>query len=339
MAESVSEIVTSNGRIAHWAGEHELAERINGPMIRLWNEMVQDANPLYHDRDLARTRGYPDIVAPPAMLLAWTFEPTWRPDGGAARTHERDLPPVPGYPHGAVLSITQTYNRLLSIGESPFVRYYRGGPTEEVETPRGVGAVTWQVMQLCDPDGHELVRQESEVLRFARVTPTAPRARPRPFDGPRSDTRTLHQPGAQASTEPGSRIPPLEFPVPLRHFVLAVAATRDFYQVHHDDAYARALGATGMYIGTHFMQGLIGRFVTDWSGPDGRMRSMKLTPFERNHPGDVIRVDGWVTGRSDHGERCVVDLAVSCSNDRGLTHEAEASVVISTDQSGRPCRA
>jgi hypothetical protein len=132
--------------------------------------------------------------------------------------------------------------------------------------------------------------------------------------------------------EPGTRIPPLEFPVPLKQFVLAVAATRDFYEVHHDDTYAQTLGASGMYIGTHFMQGLIGRFVTDWSGPDGRMRSLRLTPFERNHPGDVIRVDGLVTGRSDEGEGFVVDLAISCSNDRGLTHEAEASVVISSDQ-------
>jgi N-terminal half of MaoC dehydratase len=184
MPDRVSEIVTSKGHTAQWAGEHQLAEPVNGPMIRLWNEMVRDANPLYHDRDFARTRGHPDIVAPPAMLLAWTFEPTWRPNHGAGGTHQRDLPPVPGYPHGAVLTITQSYNRLLSIGESPFVRYYRAGPTEEVETRRGVGVVTWQVMQLCDPDGHELVRQESEVLRFARVTPTIPAPAQNPLTGP-----------------------------------------------------------------------------------------------------------------------------------------------------------
>lgn len=335
MPESTSKIVTSSGHTAHWAGEQQLAERINGPMIRLWNEMVQDANPLYHDRDFARSRGYPDIVAPPAMLLAWTFEPTWRPYHGAVRAHERDLPPVPGYPHGAVLSITQTYNRLLSIGESPFVRYFRAGPTEEIETPRGVGVVTWQVMQLCDPDGQELVRQESEVLRFARLTPTIPPAHPKPFDGPRPDTQPVRQALAPEGMERGTRIPPLEFPLPLKQFVLAVAATRDFYAVHHDDAYAQSLGAPGMYIGTHFMQGLIGRFVTDWCGPDGRMRSLNLTPFDRNHPGDLIRVDGVVTGRSDDGEECLVDLAISCSNGRGLTHEAEVSMVISTDQSGR----
>jgi hypothetical protein len=328
MPENISQIVTSDGHIAHWAGEHHLAERINGPMIRLWNEMVQDANPLYHDRDFARSRGYPDLVAPPAMLLAWTFEPTWRPNQGNVRTHERDLPPVPGYPHGSVLSITQTYNRLLSIGESPLLRYFRATPTEEMQTHRGVGVVTWQVIQLCDPDGREVVRQESEVLRFARLTPTAPRPGPEPFDKPGSDFQPLHHPPTKEGMEPGTRIPPLEFPLPLKQFVLAAAATRDFYEVHHDDSYARALGATGMFIGTHFMQGLIGRFVTDWSSPDGRMRRLKLTPFDRNHPGDVIRVDGIVTGRSDDGEESVVDLALSCSNGRGLTHEAEVEVVI-----------
>jgi hypothetical protein len=336
MPESVSELVTSSGHVAKWAGEQALAESVNGPMIHLWNEMVQDDNPLYCDRDFARSRGYPDIVAPPAMLLAWTFEPTWRPNLGAGRTHERDLPLVPGYPHGAVLNITQTYNRLLSIGESPLVRYFQAGPTEEVETRRGVGVVTWQVMQLCDPEGHELVRQESEVLRFARLTPTTPLPRPEPFAGPRLGTQARRQPAEWESIQPGTRIPPLEFPVPLKQFVLAVAATRDFYEVHHDDAYAQALGAPGMYIGTHFMQGLIGRFVTDWSGPDGRMRRLELTPFDRNHPDDVIRVDGTVVGRRDDDDECVVDLAVRCSNGRGLTHEAEVSVALSTDRSGRP---
>jgi hypothetical protein len=150
------------------------------------------------------------------------------------------------------------------------------------------------------------------------------------------DTQSLGQLPQPESMHPGTRIPPMEFPVPLKQFVLAVAATRDFYEVHHDDVYAQALGAPRMYIGTHFMQGLIGRFVTDWSGPDGRMRRLKLTPFDRNHPGDLIRVDGAITGRSDDSKQCVIDLAISCRNGRGLTHEAEVTVAISTDRSGRP---
>jgi len=38
-------------------------------LIRHWLETVEDGNPLYHDRDYARSRGFKDIIAQPGMII------------------------------------------------------------------------------------------------------------------------------------------------------------------------------------------------------------------------------------------------------------------------------
>jgi acyl dehydratase len=321
MAEP-SGIELPGGIVARYQGEQGLAEPINATMIRLWCEMVEDANPLYHDADFARSRGFKDIVAPPTMLLAWTFEPTWTPEAGRGKEKARDMPDVPGYPNACVLRIAQTYHRPLEPGERPQLRYYRHGPSEETDTPRGRGVLMYNVMSLRDDDGNEIVRQDSVVLRFrSGDAPSAPR-------GTDTSAKGGSAPGSDAPAGDEEALAPLVFPVPLKRFMIAVAATRDFYEVHHDAEFARATGVDDMYIGTHFTQGLVGRYVTDFAGPGSVLRSLELTPFERNHPGDVMTVEGRVVARYSVGDEARADLTVRVSNSRVLTHEAKATVAL-----------
>lgn len=317
------DLVLDDGVPAGFVAEEDLAEAVNGPMIRLWCEMVQDANPLYHDPEVARRHGHADVVAPPAMLMAWMFEPTWRPGVGVAdRPHVRDMPEVPGHPHAAVLEITQTYHRLLELGERPQLRSYTVEP-REFESRRVNGVVLRQVRVLVGSDGDEVARQDGSILRFAERTSATPRPVP---ETPADD------PARPEAPRVGAVLAPLTFPLPLKQFVLAVAATRDFYEIHHDDEYARSAGADAMLIGTHFIQGLVGRYVTDWSGPGGELRRLKLVPSGLSHPGDDLTLDGTVTGVQVTSAETIVELTVVCANGRGLTHTATVDVRL--DQAG-----
>jgi hypothetical protein len=38
-------------------------------LIRHWNETVEDGNPLYNDREYARSRGFKDIIAQPGKII------------------------------------------------------------------------------------------------------------------------------------------------------------------------------------------------------------------------------------------------------------------------------
>jgi len=44
-------------------------------LIRHWLETVEDANPLYNDRDYARSRGFRDIIAQPGMNICTLVMP------------------------------------------------------------------------------------------------------------------------------------------------------------------------------------------------------------------------------------------------------------------------
>jgi len=54
-------------------GPFKAWDTVNAPMIRHWCEAMGDNNPLYTDSDAARAQGFEGVVAPPAMLQAWTM--------------------------------------------------------------------------------------------------------------------------------------------------------------------------------------------------------------------------------------------------------------------------
>src|SRR5512145_3438477 len=48
-------------------------DAVNPAMIRHWCDAMEDANPVYTDPDFAAKSLHGGIVAPPAMLNAWTM--------------------------------------------------------------------------------------------------------------------------------------------------------------------------------------------------------------------------------------------------------------------------
>ena len=55
-----------------------------------------------------------------------------------------------------------------------------------------------------------------------------------------------------------------------------VSGSQDYNLMHHDRDFARAQGAPDMYLNTGFVEALLGRLVTDWMGPEGWLRKLRL---------------------------------------------------------------
>ena len=70
----------------------------------------------------------------------------------------------------------------------------------------------------------------------------------------------------------------------------------------------------------------VGRFVTDWTGPDAVLRSVKIRLGAPNYPGDTMVITGEVTAL-DAGER-LVTVAVKGSNSLGDHMNATVEVVL-----------
>jgi len=125
----------------------------------------------------------------------------------------------------------------------------------------------------------------------------------------------------------GDELPPFELPVTSTVIVAGAIASRDFMPAHHDPEFARAQGAPDMFMNILTTNGYVSRFVTDWAGPEAMLRKIAIRLGAPAIPGQPLRFSGRVTGKSDEGEECVIELAVRAANDLG--DHATGSVVVS----------
>jgi acyl dehydratase len=108
---------------------------VNVPMIRHWVDALDDQNPVYLDEEFAATTRHDGVVAPPAMLQAWSM-PRPRIEGIAERGGAPgEINPDSVIP---VLDRAGYVGTLATNSELEFVRYLKPGAhlhtTSEMES-------------------------------------------------------------------------------------------------------------------------------------------------------------------------------------------------------------
>lgn len=116
----------------------------------------------------------------------------------------------------------------------------------------------------------------------------------------------------------GEDRPAQAFPLSWRTLMAALVAGRDFLPYHYHPTYAKALGMRGAIFNTLFYQGLTGRFVTDWLGPDSDFRSASWQMHNQTVPGDVLRLSGRVEKKWQDSGDSLVELALELRHDLGV---------------------
>ena len=112
---------------------------------------------------------------------------------------------------------------------------------------------------------------------------------------------------------PGDELPRLVVPVTATAIVAGAIASRDFQDVHHDRELAIARGSKDIFMNILTTNGYVGRFVTDWAGPEARLRCIDIRLGAPNYPGDELRM----TGRVESVEGGGVTVAVRGANSLG----------------------
>jgi len=113
----------------------------------------------------------------------------------------------------------------------------------------------------------------------------------------------------------GNELPPLAIPITTTLVVAGAIASRDFTPVHHDKAAAQAQGMQDVFMNILTTNGLVGRYVTDWAGPDALVKNVSIKLGGPNLPGDTMKMSGKVTAKDDKSG--VVDVAVVGANSWG----------------------
>ena len=111
----------------------------------------------------------------------------------------------------------------------------------------------------------------------------------------------------------GDALPELDVPITTTMIVAGALASRDFQDVHHDRALAQAAGAKDVFMNILTTNGFVGRFVTDWAGPDAVLKKVSIRLGAPNYPGDAMHM----TGRVTRVEGAELDVEVRGANSVG----------------------
>jgi len=114
-------------------------------------------------------------------------------------------------------------------------------------------------------------------------------------------------------TAVGEQLPPLEIPLTRTLIVATAIASRDYQDVHHDPSLAVERGSPDIFMNILTTNGFVGRFATDWAGPNARLKRCSIRLGAPNYPGDTMTMSGEVTA-VDGDE---ITVAVKGSNSLG----------------------
>jgi hypothetical protein len=118
----------------------------------------------------------------------------------------------------------------------------------------------------------------------------------------------------------GDALPTLVLPITRTLVVSGAIASRDYQDVHHDQVLAQSRGSKDIFMNILTTNGLVGRYVTDWSGPRSRLASINIRLGAPNHPDCTMTLIGSVTEKgplSDDGTTGSVTVSITGANDLG----------------------
>jgi len=99
-----------------------------------------------------------------------------------------------------------------------------------------------------------------------------------------------------ADIKVGDKLPQLAVDVTTTRVVLGAMASRDWRPMHHDKDFAvNHNGTRDIFMNTPNQAAWFERYLTDWSGPKGRLGRMKFRMNDSVFPGDTMVFGATVT--------------------------------------------
>lgn len=137
----------------------------------------------------------------------------------------------------------------------------------------------------------------------------------------------------------GDELPTLVLPITRTLIVSGAIASRDYQDVHHDQVLAKERGSKDIFMNILTTNGLVGRYVTDWSGPRSRLTEVNIRLGAPNYPDCTMTLTGAVTEKgplSVDGTTGAVTVGIRGANDLGDHVTGTVRVILPAgDEGGR----
>jgi acyl dehydratase len=140
--------------------------------------------------------------------------------------------------------------------------------------------------------------------------------------------------------KPGQQIPELPIDVTATTVVLGALASRDYRPMHHDKDFAvERNGVRNIFINTPHNAAFFERYITDWTGPKGRLGKIQFRMKDSVFPGDRMVFHGKVEKVEKDEVGCGwASLSVWLTVGERTTTECTARVALPTSESDNPWR-
>ena len=128
----------------------------------------------------------------------------------------------------------------------------------------------------------------------------------------------------------GDALPALSYDVTATTVVLGAMASRDWRPMHHDHDFAvHRNGVQNIFLNTPNQAAWFERYLTDWSGPRGRMGRVKFRMKASVFPGDTMVFRGRVEGTGTDESGCGwADVAVELKVGDTLVTDCAARIAL-----------
>ena len=136
----------------------------------------------------------------------------------------------------------------------------------------------------------------------------------------------------------GDKLPELSIEVTPTTVVLGALASRDWRPMHHDKDFAQGRnGVRHVFINTPHNAAYFERYITDWTGPTGRLGRIKFRMKDSVFPEDTMVFEGSVQGVETDEVGCGwVELALRLRVGDKTTTECTARVALPTRDGDNP---
>ena len=133
-------------------------------------------------------------------------------------------------------------------------------------------------------------------------------------------------------------LPELAYPVTATTIVLGALAARDWRPMHHDYKFATERnGVQDIFLNTPNQAAWFERFLTDWSGPKGRLGRMQFRMKGSVFPGDTMVLDGKVEKVETDETGCGwATVLVRLTVDGDLKTDCTARIALPTGDDDNP---
>ncbi len=149
---------------------------VNEAMIRHWCEVMGDENPVYTDAEFAANSSKGGMIAPPAMLQAWSMEGYAMAENPPMDV-QRELHNVfDQYGFTGVLGTNciQEYYQDLKVGDQCIAHTVIDNISEQKATSQGIGYFIETVTKFTNQDGEPVGKMVFRVLKFIPAKPIEP---------------------------------------------------------------------------------------------------------------------------------------------------------------------